>query len=40
MIIVGKASSQPPYESALDVAAILAVGDPAQSAGMILKYLA
>ena len=40
VIITGKASSQPFYESALDVAAILAVGDPAQTAGMIPKYLA
>jgi hypothetical protein len=39
VIITGKASSQPFYESALDMASILAVADPAQSAGMITKYL-
>jgi hypothetical protein len=40
VIITGKTGTQRFYESALDVAALLAVGDPAQSAGMIPKYLA
>jgi hypothetical protein len=39
VIITGESSSQMFYESALDVAAVLAVADPAQSGKMIPKYL-
>lgn len=39
VIMTGKASSQTFYESALDVATILAVNDPAQSGKMIQKFL-
>jgi hypothetical protein len=40
VIITARRNSKTFYESALDVAAILAVADPAQSVEMIPKYLA
>lgn len=40
VIIIARRNPKTFYESALDVAAILAVGDPAHSVGMIPKYLA
>jgi len=39
VIITARRNSAPFYESTLDVAAILAVADPAQSAKLIPKYL-